>query len=148
MAEKKHPDKNHGKKPKQRMKPYIVHQYLLKETDENHEPREAKWHTTLIFTSGENDFCIGSPCFLMHSGQKTTRPRDNSPLFINTFSPPRTRHFHHYRRPLARSPFFLGNSLHFVSLVLFSPPSFRRHRIVAQPRQWMRLHMLRLCRVD
>ena len=36
MAEKKHPDKNHGKKPKQRMKPYIVHQYLLKETDENH----------------------------------------------------------------------------------------------------------------
>lgn len=36
MAEKKHPDKNHGKKPKQRMKPYIVHQYLLKETDESH----------------------------------------------------------------------------------------------------------------
>ena len=34
MAEKKHPDKNHGKKPKQRMKPYIVLQYLLKETDE------------------------------------------------------------------------------------------------------------------
>ena len=33
MAEKKHPGKNHGKKPKQRMKPYIVHQYLLKETE-------------------------------------------------------------------------------------------------------------------
>lgn len=29
MAEKKHPDKNHGKQTKQRMKPYIVHQYLL-----------------------------------------------------------------------------------------------------------------------
>ena len=35
MAEKKHPDKHHGKQTKQRMKPYIVHQYLLKETDEN-----------------------------------------------------------------------------------------------------------------
>ena len=84
----------------------------------------------------------------MHSGQKTTRPRDNSSLFINTFLSPRTRHFHRNRRPLARSPFFLGISLHFDSLVLFSPPSFRRHRIVAQPRQWMRLHMLMLCGVD
>lgn len=36
MAEKKHPDKHHGKKPKQRMKPYIVLQYLLKNTDEEH----------------------------------------------------------------------------------------------------------------
>ena len=35
MAEKKHPDKHHGKKPKQRMKPYIVLQYLLRETDED-----------------------------------------------------------------------------------------------------------------
>ena len=36
MAEKKHPDKHHGKKPKQRMKPYIVLQYLLKNTDAEH----------------------------------------------------------------------------------------------------------------
>ena len=36
MAEKKHPDKHHGKQTKQRMKPYIVLQYLLKNTDEEH----------------------------------------------------------------------------------------------------------------
>ena len=36
MAEKKHPDKHHGKKTKQRMKPYIVLQYLLKNTDAEH----------------------------------------------------------------------------------------------------------------
>ena len=36
MAEKKHPDKKHGKQTKQRMKPYIVLQYLLKNTDEEH----------------------------------------------------------------------------------------------------------------
>lgn len=33
--------------------------------------------------------------------------------FINTFSPPRTRHFHRNRRPLARSPFLHGFSLPF-----------------------------------
>ena len=36
MAEKKHPDKNHGKQTKQRMKPYIVLQYLLRNTDAEH----------------------------------------------------------------------------------------------------------------
>ena len=35
MAEKKYPERNHGKQTKQRMKPYIVLQYLLRETDED-----------------------------------------------------------------------------------------------------------------
>ena len=91
---------------------------------------------------------VDSTCFLMHSGQKTTKPRDISHLFYKHILAAKNTSLHRNRRPLARSPFFLGNSLHFVSLVLFSPPSFRRHRIVAQPRQWMRLHMLRLCGVD
>lgn len=34
--EKKYPDRNHGKQTKQRLKPYIVLQYLLRNTDEEH----------------------------------------------------------------------------------------------------------------
>lgn len=34
--QKKHPDLNHGKQKNQKMKPYIVMQYLLKNTDEQH----------------------------------------------------------------------------------------------------------------
>lgn len=33
---KKNPDANHGKQPNQKMKPYLVLQYLLKNSDENH----------------------------------------------------------------------------------------------------------------
>ena len=36
MAEKKYPERNHGKQTKQRMKPYIVLQYLLRNTDAEH----------------------------------------------------------------------------------------------------------------
>lgn len=36
MSEKKYPDRNHGKQTKQRLKPYIVLQYLLRNTDEEH----------------------------------------------------------------------------------------------------------------
>lgn len=36
MAEKKYPDRNHGKQMKQRLKPYIVLQYLFRNTDEEH----------------------------------------------------------------------------------------------------------------
>ncbi len=34
--EKKHPDKHHGKQTKLRLKPYIVLQYLLRNTDNEH----------------------------------------------------------------------------------------------------------------
>ena len=59
----------------------------------NHEPRQTKWQTTRVSTSGVVDFFIGFPCFSMHSSRKTTRPRDGSCLFMNTFSSPKARHF-------------------------------------------------------
>ena len=33
---RKYPERNHGKQPNQKLKPYLVLQYLLKKTDENH----------------------------------------------------------------------------------------------------------------
>ena len=69
-------------------------------------------------------------------------------FFTSAFSPPETRHFTAIGDRLHGLRFFLGIPCISVSLALFLSPSFRRHRIVAQPRQWMRLHMFNLCGVD
>ena len=66
---------------------------------------------------------VDSTCFLMHSGQKTTKPRDISHLFYMHILAARNTSLHRDRRPLARSPFFLGISLCFC---------FSRHLLVAE----------------
>ena len=38
----------HGKKPNQKLKPYVVLQYLLKRTDENHAIQSALFSLALV----------------------------------------------------------------------------------------------------
>ena len=84
----------------------------------NHEPRQTKWQTTKVSTSGVVCFCVDFPCFLMHSSQKTTQPRDILHLFYDHILVVKTTSLHRNGRPLAPVSVLLGNFLYFVTFNL------------------------------